>query len=418
MSSGNLTETSNPELFKWHADLDAADYSIATYHVVVHCDPMAAAVAMAMEQSASTVAIAGYVTPAQMAAWTVRVMSVQACAMAPTSAVSPYALKTAVYPEATGQTGWSIELAIPKRLLGGSYVQFLNVVIGEIPRLGFVTQFRLAGVSNLDAFGPGPGWGIPGIRQRLGVARGPILCRSMRPAVGLETATMARLNHDVLAGGFHCVKDDELMSFASNEQFAAHVRAMIAARDAASAATGERKAYLASLICDPEDLEWRWALCLAQGVDGVLVAPFIQGLGVMAQLARRRQLPILAHNTCGELLGRNPQWGVAEVVWNELLRRAGADWLVTSGGYGHSYPPLAEEHQALEAMRRPLPGVAATMPILQGGKRPDELDTYRACCHADDYMLIVASWVDAYPEGLEEGARVFRAAVDAEPSDN
>jgi ribulose 1,5-bisphosphate carboxylase large subunit-like protein len=33
---------------------------------------------------------------------------------------------------------------------------------------------------------------------------------------------------------------------------------------------------------------------------------------------------------------------------------------------------------------------------------------------SDDYMLIVASWVDAHPDGLEAGARFFREAVDAE----
>ena len=54
------------------------------------------------------------------------------------------------------------------------------------------------------------------------------------------------------------------------------------------------------------------------------------------------------------------------------------------------------------------------MPILQGGKIPAGLPGYRAAIGGDDYMLIVASWVDAYPEGLEAGARVFREAVDAQ----
>ena len=55
------------------------------------------------------------------------------------------------------------------------------------------------------------------------------------------------------------------------------------------------------------------------------------------------------------------------------------------------------------------------MPILQGGKHPQGLPDYRASVGSDDYMLIVASWVDAYPDGLAAGARVFREAVDAQP---
>jgi ribulose 1,5-bisphosphate carboxylase large subunit-like protein len=54
------------------------------------------------------------------------------------------------------------------------------------------------------------------------------------------------------------------------------------------------------------------------------------------------------------------------------------------------------------------------MPILQGGKMPAGLPAYRAAIGSDDYMLIVASWVDAYPDGLQAGARVFREAVDAQ----
>lgn len=415
MSSGSLMHMSDPALFGWHDGLARADYVFATYHVVAHCVPEAAAMGMAMEQSASTVSIAGYVTPQQVAAWTIRVVSARPGAPALAGPVRPYALQTEVYGTAASGMVCVCELAIPKCLLAASYTQLLNVLVGEIPRLGFITSFQLASVTGLeDCYGPGPGWGVAGIREHFGVRQGALLCRSMRPAVGLDTATMARLTHDVLAGGFHCVKDDELMVFASNAQFEAHVKAMVAARDQAGVLAGERKFYLATMICDPEDLERRWAICLEQGVDGVLVAPFIQGLGVLAQLARRRRLPILAHNTVGELLSRNAQWGVAEPVWNTVLRLAGADWLVTSGGYGNELPPVEEERQALEAMRRPLPGVAPTLPILQGGKRPQDMRTYAACCASHDYMLIVASWVDGYRDGLAAGAGVFRAAVDAD----
>lgn len=413
MSSGQLRAPTCPELFRWQPTLPESEYVFVTYQVVVNGDPAAAALGMAMEQSAATVSLPGYLAPEQLAEWTIRVKSVTPCADIAATAIRPYRLPTDVYPAPGPQGGWHYELAVPRRLLGLSYSQLLNVLIGEIPRLGFVTAFKLLAIRGLEGFGPGPGWGIPAIRERWGVAHGPLLCRSMRPAVGLDTATMARLNYDVLVGGFHGVKDDELMFFASNEQFERHVGAMVAACDAARVQTGEQKTYLANLICDPQDLEVRWEICVRLGVDGVLVAPFIQSIGLMAQLATRRQLPILAHNTCGELVSRNPHWGVDEAVWNQLLRRAGADYLVTSGGYGNVYPPIKAEQHALEAMRCELPGIAASMPILQGGKRPDEILTYRACCGSDDYLLIVASWIDAHPDGPGAGARVFRQAVDA-----
>lgn len=55
------------------------------------------------------------------------------------------------------------------------------------------------------------------------------------------------------------------------------------------------------------------------------------------------------------------------------------------------------------------------MPILQGGKHPQGLPDYRAAIGSDDYMLIVASWVDGHADGLPAGARAFRTAIDAQP---
>lgn len=57
--------------------------------------------------------------------------------------------------------------------------------------------------------------------------------------------------------------------------------------------------------------------------------------------------------------------------------------------------------------------MTATMPVLQGGKNPDGIMRYRETVGFDDFMLIVASWVDNYPLGLREAATVFRRTIDA-----
>mgnify|MGYP006197933511 CR=1 FL=1 len=61
MSSGNLPRAQHPELFRWADDLDPADYVRARYVVDSVHDGEATAVGMAMEQSAATTAIRGYV---------------------------------------------------------------------------------------------------------------------------------------------------------------------------------------------------------------------------------------------------------------------------------------------------------------------------------------------------------------------
>jgi ribulose 1,5-bisphosphate carboxylase large subunit-like protein len=408
MSSGNMPRASHPDLFLWSEALDVAGYLHARYRVGSIHDGDATAMAMAMEQSAATTHIRGHVTPAMLQASTIRVVSVREHGVPATTGLAPYYLETEVYAEGReGEQDFLVDLAIPLQLLAGKPAQIWNVVVGEIPRLGFLTRFQLVGLSLPAGFGPGPAFGVAGIRERLGVARGPVLCRSMRPAVGLDRDTMAHLNQDVLSGGFHMVKDDELQVFADDDAFRAHVQAMVAARDAAAAASGERKAYLANLICEPGELEPRWRIACEAGADAVLVAPAIQGLGVLSQLARQRRLPVLAHNTFSDLLSRHDQWGIEHGVLSTLYESLGADWVVTSGEYG-----------ALDGAGMvgawPFGRPQRAMPILQGGKMPAGLPAYRAAIGGDDYMLIVASWVDGYPDGLAAGARAFRDAVDAQ----
>lgn len=416
MSSGNLARSTHPELFAWSPDLDPAEYLRATYRISAVCSAEAAAMGMAMEQSAATVSIAGFVSPEPMKAWTIRVCSINKAEAPALNELPAYSLSTEVYPSpapgSNSRDRWDVELAIPRRLLARRPSQLLNIVVGEIPRLGFLTSFELID-AHLEAFGPGPSFGVEGIRARLGNPKGPLLCRSMRPAVGLDIATMARLNREVLTGGFHLVKDDELACFADERHFREHLLAMLRARDEARERSGERKLYLANLICEPWELEPRLDLALELGVDGVLVAPFIQGLGVLPRVARENRLLLLAHNTFSDLLSRNANWGISEAVLCGWLRELGADWFVTPGPFSSPHYPRSLARDLLQVASRPIDGVKPIMPILQGGKHPTGLADYRAAMGGSDFMLIVASWVDGHADGLGKAAALFREAVDA-----
>ena len=414
MSSGNLPRTQHPELFRWSSALNPADYIQARYTVTSVHDGEATALGMAMEQSAGTVMIRDYVAPEQLKNWTIRVIATTAQIEPATAGLEPYHLATDVYAEQQqhAQT-WSVTLAIPRRLLAGKAVQLLNVAVGELPRLGFLTRFRLDALTLPEDFGPGPGFGVAGIRQRFQRTHGPLLCRSMRPAVGLDTDTMARLNRDVLNGGYHLVKDDELQVFADNRAFRHHVEAMIAARDEARADSGEHKGYIANLICEADELAERWDIIKTLGVDGALVAPALQGFGTLTMLAREQRMPLLAHNTFSDLLTRHPGWGLDHDVLAAWMARFGADWIATSGEMGADVN--VSEHAQVTATGE-ANATHRAMPILQGGKHPAGLPDYRQVIGSDDYMLIVASWVDGHPQGLPAAARLFRTAIDAQPA--
>jgi ribulose-bisphosphate carboxylase large chain len=414
VSSGNLVIPGNVEPFLWNDGLDREQYLLATYRVNAVCSGEHAALGMAMEQSASTLSIKGYATPDMLEGYSIRIRSVTPVLKeAPQDTVPPYLLTTEVYlgDEARNSSCFDVELAIPACLLQGKPAQLLNVVVGELPRLGFLTGFRLTGVQLPSAFGPGPAFGRPGILELLGLKEGPLLCRAMRPGVGLDTAVMARLNRDVLTAGFHLVKDDELICFASLEDYRAHLQAMIAARDDAMQATGERKLYLANLFCEPDELQQRWDVANELGVDGVLIAPFIQGLGVLPALAKQRRMPILAHNSFADLLARHGVWGIDDAVTCHWLRCLGADWFVTPGTFATQHMDIAGAGRLMAAAVGEMDGLREIMPNVQGGKHPGGLDLYREAVGDNNFMLIVANWVDSHPEGLVAAARQFREAI-------
>ncbi len=414
MSSGNLIIPADIQPFLWHDDLNPSDYILASYRVCATCSGENAALGMAMEQSASTLSIQGYMEADMVVGWTIRIRQVaEVHDSSNEEVVKPFFLNTEVYAVADKHRShcYDIELAVPCGLLGNKPVQLLNVLVGELPRLGFLTSFRLTEVIFPSPFGPGPAFGRRGILDLLGKERGPLLCRAMRPGVGLNTATMRTLNRDVLIGGFHMVKDDELIQFNDLAAFESHLRSMLAARDEAMDITGEQKLYIANLFCEQGELQERWELACALGVDGILVAPFIQGLGVLPWLAKQGQMPIIAHNSFSDFLTRNRHWGIDDTVLCRWIRHLGGDWFVTPGTFAADDIDLAASRKLMHIAAGEDHGLKGMMPNIQGGKHPGGLPTYRAAVGSSDFTLIVANWVDSHPEGLQAAARIFREAL-------
>ena len=414
MSSGSLCIPTSAEMFEWSENFDSQQFIFATYKVASCFSGKETALGMAMEQSAATVYIKDYVEPSMLEAWSIRIKNVKTLAEDFSSRqVAPYFLATEVYGGNKEPNIYlhEIELAIPINLVGGKPAQLLNIVVGELPRLGFLTAFSLADIEFPKGFGCGPSFGQAGIYQLLNKTSGPLLCRSMRPGLGLSTSVMAQLHRDVLTGGFHLVKDDELIYFSTNEDFRHHIINMMQARDDAIKATGERKLYIANLLCEPNELQTRWEMACELGVDAVLIAPFIQGLGTLQYLAKQGKLPILAHNAFGDILSRHTSWGISGKATCKILRELGADWFVTPGGFGTENNE-AYSAEIIDVSTQENVSLKNMLPIMQGGKKPDELPQYRQAIGSDNFMLIVASWVDGHPEGLINGAKIFRQAVD------
>ena len=417
MSSENL-ESGNAEFFFWRGGNAAETCVLATYRIATLLDGERAALGIAREQSICATHLNDVELPPDLFEFCARVVEVREI-HAPATAIAPlYFLNTTVYgtEQPTGALRqFDVVIAYPVQSFGASLTRLWNSVFGEVHRLGYLSAAALVDLhfppSLLRRF-TGPRFGVPGLREKLQVFNRPLFCRSMRPAAGLPTGTMLRLNESVLSGGFDIIKDDELTYDDERSPFTERVRRMVDMKRRVEDQTGEAKLYFANIIDD-----YSTSLAMAEqaahlGADGVLLSCSAQGISFIGEVARRTELLILAHNTCGDALTRSAQWGASDPVLARLQRVAGADLVVSPGPFSTPYHDVDANHAFLAACRDPLGACRPLMPILQGGKQPAQLAQYTADAGSADYMIIAATWLDDHAQGIQYGARAFRDAWD------
>lgn len=415
MSSESL-HAADGALFEWRRELRASDYVSAHYRIETAIDPRLAALAMAREQSACTSRLPAGAHPLE--GHTARVRSVRVLGPAPEPLLLPYRLDTAIYPEAAAGAPRVAEVSIayPLANIAPGVTALLNHVHGELARLGFLGALRLQDLelpAAALAHFPGPALGVAGLRQRLRLHGRPFLCRSTRPAVGLDTATMIAMAAEVLHGGFDLVKDDELTHDLArspiDQRWPAYARLVAEV----AAACGERRGFIVNLVDEPRAASAAAARARDAGALGALIAPGLQGFGALRELGHECGLAALAHNVGSDDRLRSPRLGMAPALWVRLCRLAGADWVMMPGEFATAAHEAAGMRECVEAALAPLPHIAPAMPILAGGKRASHMARYLDLVGSPDFMLIVAAAVDEHADGPRAGAAAFRRAWDA-----
>jgi ribulose-bisphosphate carboxylase large chain len=415
MSSENLNHSDN-QLFTWNSACDSNSYVFVTYIISTPVNGEQAAYGIAREQSVCATHLPDVVVPEDISLYCSRVVSVERIDRSYPKIASTYFLNTPVYGKSVTSeqpNTYKIVIAYPELLFGKSLTRLWNNIFGEAHRLGYLTSIILTELKFPEAIAKrfvGPRYGVPGIRQKLNVYDRPILCRSARPANGLYTDDMLKLNELVLTGGFDIIKDDELTYDSPRSPFKDRVERMMAMKRKVEDRTGEKKLYFANIV---EDISISLELldqAMEAGVDGVLVSSYAQGLSFVSEVRKRSDLLILAHNTCGDALTRSTAWGVGDMVMAQLHRAAGADLSVTPGAFCTSYQDPEFGAAFIRACQTEFGNCPPMLPIIQGGKQPEGMAGYIKDVGSVDFMIIAATWLDHHPQGIQMGAKAFRDA--------
>jgi len=272
------------------------------------------------------------------------------------------------------------------------------LVVGEATEVGVWRRCRLVALDLPAAAMPGPTRGAGPDRQ-VGVI--------VKPSLGLDPAGVAALVATAAGAGARVVKDDELLGDPPWCPLAARVEAV--ARVLPPATT-----YCANVSGEPTGLLDRARRAVDAGATGLMVNPFVHGLGALAALARAGLgVPILAHRVGSGPWVRNPAVGVAGHVLVSLCRWAGAD-LVIVGAFGGKLFETDDEVAAnLHAARRPRPGVRPAWALLGGGLGPGDVGPQLARAGGSGLVVLLGSAAHRHPGGLGPAVAEAVAAVDA-----
>jgi ribulose-bisphosphate carboxylase large chain len=260
---------------------------------------------------------------------------------------------------------FDVRVALAEATTGGDVAQTVNMLFGNSSLHEHVELVDAVLPDTLAARFGGPRFGLAGLRERLGVHGRPLTCAALKPQ-GLAAARLAELCETFARGGIDVIKDDHGLADQSYSPFAERVRLCQRAVARVSRETGRRIAYAPSLVGAPRAL-----------VDQAAYAG-----------AARVAPPLL--------LGK-------------LFRLLGADAVIYPSYGGRFAYSEALCRGIADALRGPLHGMPAALPVPAGGMTVERVPELVRCYGADAMLLIGGSLLAS--DDLAGRTRAFADAV-------
>lgn len=297
---------------------------------------------------------------------------------------------------------------------GHEFTQFLNVIFGNSSIQKGLKVIAIDPGADMLARHPGPRFGIAGIRDRAGRARGGLIAPVLKPQ-GLDADALARIAYLCAKAGADVVKEDHGITDQSMAPFRERVEKVSAAVQRANAETGGRALYFPSLAGRPQDLEANIHFAKQAGADGLLVMPGLLGFGVVNRIARddSLDLPVMTHPSFFGPYVLSEDTGFSHgMMFGTLQRLAGSDISVfpnVGGRFGFT----PDECRAIaDACRDPAGPGKAMLPSPGGGmsvaRAADMVEMY-----GDDVVYLLGGSLLRLGEQIGEGIAAMRAAIDA-----
>jgi len=318
-------------------------------------------------------------------------------------------------PQEVNERHFIIRIAYPWANFGPQFAMLLSTVIGNISSSGKVKLLDLEFPKKyLEEF-KGPKFGVPGIRELLGVYDRPLLNNMIKPCTGLDPETTAQLAYEAAVGGVDIIKDDELVADAPHCPLVDRVKAVMAALKRADEEKGEKTLYAFNITDRTEKLRDNAYRAIEAGANCLMVNYFTIGLDATRMLCEDPNInvPILAHSDFTGAVYESPWSGVsATLIGAKLPRLAGLDMAIGLSPYG-KFPMMIDTfvNMGLQ-MLAPWHHIKPMFPMPGGGTTQGHIeDLYNK--FGKDVMIAAGGAIHGHPMGATAGARAFRQGIDA-----
>jgi ribulose-bisphosphate carboxylase large chain len=302
----------------------------------------------------------------------------------------------------------------------GGLVNLLSDIAGNAFDMLFFDKLKLMDLhfprTWASAF-PGPKFGLEGVREltQTKSSRRPVIGAIMKPNIGLDAKTMARMAYEIALGGVDFLKDDEALVNPKYCPLEERVVKIMEALDKAKSETGKQAMYAFNITMDRQDKMMDAAdFVLNHGGNHLMVCYAYIGYGGIRRLAEDPSIKVPLHvHRCGHgAISRSPFHGFDSVLISKLGRMAGADEMHAGSIEGKFHYTPAEMMRHMATFRNVWYDFKPTMPFLAAGNNPGNLP---ASCSlvGNDVCLLAGGGISGHPTSLRAGSMAMMQAADA-----
>ncbi|AWB44954.1 2,3-diketo-5-methylthiopentyl-1-phosphate enolase [Paenibacillus sp. CAA11] len=314
-----------------------------------------------------------------------------------------------------GERYADVKIAYPDINFTRDIPALLITVFGKISMDGRIRLLDIGLSENFLSAFPGPKFGIPGVRELLGVHNRPLLMSIFKSVVGYDLDGLKEQFLAQALGGVDLIKDDEILF--ENPLTPIERRAEICreAAEEAEKTTGKKLLYAVNLTGKTSELKATAKRAIDAGATALLFSTLAYGYDALQELSSDPDIcvPIAAHPSLAGAIYPSQHYGISPaLLLGKLLRAAGADLVLFPSPYGSVVMPR-EENLAIryELTRDDIP-LRQSFPVPSAGIHPG-LVPQILTDFGTDVVVNAGGGIHGHPGGARAGGQAFLQAIDA-----